>query len=291
MVGRLSYPGLLLIPITLVLLACSGGEATPTPQPSANVISSDLGVGPNRLVFFLLDSDSNPVKTPEAEVSIYYPAGSSEGEPKEVTRARFRQWPLGELGVYTAQVNFEQPGGWSFRVAFNRPDGSTVSALGSFAVKDSSATPAIGSPAPPSRNKTGRDVSSLDKLTTARPPDPELYIMTIAEAISSGKPLVVVFGTPAFCETATCGPQVKVVEGIKDKYKDRVNFIHVEIWDNPHLILGDLSRARSVPAVEEWGIPSEPWTFIVDSEGRIAAKFEAFTTGEEIEENLGKVLR
>ena len=276
---------------TLVLLACSGGEATPTPSASANVISSDLSVGPNRMVFFLLDSDSNPIKTSEADVSIYYSAGTSEGGPKKVSKARFRQWPLGELGVYTVQVNLEQAGGWGIQVAVKGTDGSSITAKGNFIVKEKSSTPSIGATAPPSRNKIGRDVSSLDELTTARPPDPELYTMTIAEALASGKPLLVVLGTPAFCETATCGPQVEVVQGIKDRYKDRANFIYVEVWDNPHLILGDLSKARTVPAVEEWGIPSEPWTFIVDSQGRIASKCEAFTTAEELEENLQKVLQ
>ena len=114
--------------------------------------------------------------------------------------------------------------------------------------------------------------------------------MTIDEAVASGKPLVVVFGTPAFCETFTCGPQVEVISGLRERYKDRVNFIHVEIFDDPHEIQGDPDSARAVPAVLEWGLTSEPWTFIVDRNGRAAAKFEAFSTAEEIEEELQKVL-
>ena len=301
MISKLSYAGTIFLLFTIAaLLACSGGEATcpkaessATPAPDltaelrVGVISTDLSCGSNEVKFFLLDSDSQPVRTAEVDVSTYYPGG----DPKEVTRAYFRQWPLGELGIYTTHVSFDRAGSWSLRVAVTGPDGSTRSAQGNFQVKEQSTTPAIGSPAPPSKNKTSRDVGKLEELTTAQPPDPDLYSMTIADALASGRPLVVVFATPAFCETATCGPQVEELRGIKDRYKDRANFIHVEIWDNPQKIQGDLSRARIAAAVEEWGLPTEPWTFIVDHQGRIAAKFEAFTTAEEIEEGLKKVLQ
>ena len=318
MSGKPFHPGaIILLFTTLALLACSSGETAPTstlappptletsggsitpfpPTPvptggiSASVISSDLAVGPNRLIFFLLGSDSMPVTGGDVDVSIYYPSDTSGAELKDSAKAIFRPWPLGGLGVYTTQVDISQAGAWGIRVAIAAPDGSSRLAQGIFQVKEESSTPAIGSPAPPSKNKTSRDVGSLEELTTARPPDPDLYSMTISEALNADKPLVVVFATPAFCQTATCGPQVQVVEGVKDKYGDRASFIHVEVFDNPHEIQGDLSRARPVATVDEWGLPTEPWTFIVDRQGRIAAKFEAFTTAEEIEEGLQRVLQ
>jgi peroxiredoxin len=42
--------------------------------------------------------------------------------------------------------------------------------------------------------------------------------------------------------------------------------------------------------VEEWGLPTEPWTFVLDKEGRVHAKFEQFTPAEEIEAALLEVL-
>ena len=198
-------------------------------------------------------------------------------------------WAIGES--YTTQVKLDQPGTWSLTVNVTGPDGGTRSAQGIFQVKEQSATPAIGSPAPRSKSKTARDVDKLEELTTASPPDRDLYALTIEEAVSSGKPLVVVFATPAFCQTATCGPQVQVIQGIKDNYGEAANFIHVEIWDNPNEIQGDLSKARTSPTVEEWGLATEPWTFIMDRQGRVAAKFEAFASASEIEEELARVLR
>ena len=72
----------------------------------------------------------------------------------------------------------------------------------------------------------------------------------------------------------------------KERHSDRANFIHVEVYDNPHEIEGDLSNARIAPAVIEWGLPSEPWTFVVGSDGLVAAKFEGFATFDELEQAL-----
>ena len=81
--------GVLLWLAVLTVLACSGDGPTPATEPSdelnIGILSTDLGVGPNRLFFFLLESDSSPVMVDRADVSTYHPAkSSSEGEPKEV---------------------------------------------------------------------------------------------------------------------------------------------------------------------------------------------------------------
>ena len=298
MIGNLPRNGTVLASLaTLLIVACGGGDSIRCPGPesegelSASIIATDLSVGQNRLAFFLLDSESEPISVDVVDVSTCYPAGGGEGEAGEDTKARFRQWPLGGLGVYTTQVNFGQAGTWGLRVETTGPDSSIRVALLEFEVAEQGVTPRIGSPAPATKSKTFRDVTSLEELTSSSRPDPELYSMTIADAISSGRPSIVVFATPAFCTSATCGPQVSVVTGIKDRYEDRANFIHVEMFDNPHQIQGDLSKAIVAPAVGEWGLLTEPWTFIVDSQGLIAAKFEAFTTAEEIEDSLKQVLR
>ena len=130
------------------------------------------------------------------------------------------------------------------------------------------------------------DISDLATITSANPPDPDLYRLSVDEALESGKPLVLVFSTPAFCVSATCGPQVEVVSQVKEKYQDRANFIHVEVFKDPHLIEGGRPVAGTVAAVTEWNLPSEPWTFVIDQEGRVRAKFEQFTTAQEIEAAL-----
>jgi thiol-disulfide isomerase/thioredoxin len=130
-------------------------------------------------------------------------------------------------------------------------------------------------------------------LITSDPgPDPDLYKADLAEAIGSGQPVAVAFSTPAFCKSATCGPQVDVLSELEDEYGAQAHFIHVEIFDNPAEVLqsGDLSIARESPLVEAWGLPSEPWTFVINGDGKVVAKFEGFATRAELEEALQDVL-
>ena len=172
-------------------------------------------------------------------------------------------------------------------------DGTAINAKGAFEVKANSETPALGQAAPRSVTPTLdslNDVSELATITSANPPDPDLYRLSVDQALDSGKPLVLVFSTPAFCVSATCGPQVDVVSQVKEKYQDRANFIHVEVFKDPHLIEGGRPVGGTVPAVTEWNLPTEPWTFIIDDEGRVRAKFEQFTTAEEIEAALLDIL-
>ena len=104
--------------------------------------------------------------------------------------------------------------------------------------------------------------------------------------MADGKPLIVVFATPAFCLSATCGPIVSELTSVKDKYAGRANFIHVEVVKDPHLLDDGRSSAEWVDTVREWGLPTEPWTFLVDAQGLVRAKFEQFTPAAVMEAAL-----
>ena len=43
------------------------------------------------------------------------------------------------------------------------------------------------------------------------------------------------------------------------------------------------NKGRTSLIFTGWNLPSEPWTFIVDGEGLVYAKFEGFATGDELE--------
>ena len=73
---------------------------------------------------------------------------------------------------------------------------------------------------------------------------------------------------------------------LKERFKDRADFTHVEVIDNPLEMQGNLTRGRLCPTFTEWNLPSEPWSFIIDSQGLVFAKFEGFATSGELEEAL-----
>ncbi len=291
--------GIIILPsLVIVVLAC----ATPSPQLSPTpatepetlrlaLASSDLAVGSNRVVFGVLDDDTGPVRDAEVQVSTFYlPATGGQDGPMETVDAVFRAWPVTPRGVFTARLDFDRAGEWGIGAVVTDADGTERKASARVRVKDTSATPALGTAAPRSISKTLADAGDFERLTTDFEPDADLYALTIADALDTGKPLMVVFSTPAYCQTATCGPQLDVIKDVKAEYADTMNFIHVEVYDNPHEIEGDLTNAVISPTVEEWGLPSEPWTFIIDGDGVIRAKFEAFTTRAELDDALALVI-
>ena len=289
----ITYVSQISLAIALVVtFACASPAATqpavpPTPASESlrlALASSDLAVGSNRVVFGVIDADAGPVRDADVQVSTFFltPTGGQDG-PVETVDAVFRAWPVTPRGVFTAQLEFDRPGEWGIGAVVTDDDGVERKATARVRVKDTSATPLIGTAAQRSVSKTLADVDGFEQITTDFEPDADLYGMTVADALDDDKPLLVVFSTPAYCQTATCGPQLGVIKELKAEYAGRMNFIHIEVYDNPHEIEGDLSNAVISPTAEEWGLPSEPWTFVVDGDGVIRAKFEAFTTREELE--------
>ena len=293
------------IALIVAAVACSSTpEAAATPEPTALVqptavvttnpasavqvrvalASTDLAVGPNRLVFGVLGG-AGPVRASDVKARFVYVDGDASAVLFEA-EARFVEWPGGSSGVYVIDgVEFDSAGRWGMIVDGVTDDGTALVGQSGLVVNQESSSPAVGSPAPRSASKTSSDVADLSELTTSPTPDPSLYELSIADAIGGGQTTVVTFATPAFCQTATCGPQVGVLSSLRLRHTEST-FIHVEVYDNPDEIDGDLSRARISPLMEEWGLMTEPFTFVIDAEGQIAAKFEGFVTEEELESAL-----
>ena len=268
--------------------------ATTQPTPAAKTIvgmaSTDLSVGDNRVVFGVIIQGQGALRDEQVQVKTFLLTASGPEGPKQTASATFQTWPGGAGGAYVANLSFDRPGEWGLGIEASRPEGSLIRASVKVKVKETSATPSIGSAAPRSRNKTAA-VSDLAELTTDTDPDPDLYRMTVSEALDEGVPLLVGFATPAYCQTATCGPQVDVLKQMKDRFSGRINVIHVEVYDNPPEIRdAGIEVGRLTPVIAEWGLPSEPWTFVVDGEGIVRAKYEGFVGADELRDAIDETL-
>jgi hypothetical protein len=286
----------------LVALACgeAASLAPTTVAPSETAASAirpilatkELRIGTQRFSL-LLAGETSLIKAPEALVATTYP-GSNE-EPGEVKRAGFHLWPYGVRGSYTTDLNFDRAGPWRVDITVDTPSGPKHTDL-MVDVAERSGVVDIGEVPPFGLNKTVRTVSSLKELTSDYTPDPDLYQLTVAEAAITGVPSVIVFATPAFCTSPTCGPQVDTLSELKDLHKQEANFIHIELYANPEIIQGDLSKAVLDDLVHQWGLSSIPdwfnesWTFVIGTDGRIAQRFEGFATLEELEQALRQAM-
>jgi hypothetical protein len=238
--------------------------------------SSEVVVGRNRFLVGLLDDNDAPVARPAIDMHIaFYDLDESASRPESETDLEFVWIRKPYQGIYAGMARFDSAGEWGAEVTLTGAAEETLRT--SFEVTRRSTTPALGAPAPSIDTPTASDVGGkLGKISTDPDPMPRLYRLSVEDALRRGKPFVVAFATPKFCVSQTCGPTVDVVEEVARDFP-KMTFIHVEPYELP----ADPGNLQPVQAVMEWGLPSEPWVFVVDARGRVAAKFEgALSAGE-----------
>ncbi|MCY4527930.1 MAG: hypothetical protein OXD46_02715 [Chloroflexi bacterium] len=250
--------------------------------------TGDLGVGRER-IGFVLTSKTGFINTDGVQVKPKYISDGAEGAGAAVD-TEFHEWPYGNRGLYTTYVDFDRAGDWVLDISVPGENGATMSVPLAIEVFDISHAPMQGHSAVSSKTRTVDDVETIEELTTGSLQDPDLYQISLDQALENEMPTVVVFASPAFCQNAVCGPQVDVLQELKNAYPSDANFVHVDFYDNPHEIQGDLERAVIAPAVLEWRLPSIEWTFVIDKQGIVTARFEGFATYNEVEAALRQVL-
>lgn len=258
----------------------NGGNGLPR-DALVLVVSSDLAVGRERVLVSAVDRENRPLADDRPlRLAFFAPDGSPREEEAE---ARFIWAVPGVRGMWAAETVFDAPGAWSFEV---RTPGGAVEGAAPFNVAAAPLTAGVGEKAPASRSKTLAD-GPMDSITSDPDPDPRLYETTAADAVGSGRPSVIVFASPSFCVSRTCGPALDTAKALIDRYPD-VNWVHVEVYDN--LDAPDFESLVPVPAAEEWGLPSEPWVFVVDEDGVVTHRFEGTVGRFELEDALAQVM-
>ena len=114
--------------------------------------------------------------------------------------------------------------------------------------------------------------------------------------VTAGQPSLVFFATPAFCQTGYCGPTVNLVKSVAIDYQGRIGYVNVEPYEL-HMtdvglqpVLDEDGQLVPVQAVVDYGIPIEPYLFLVDANGNVFAKFEGVVGADELRASIEDVL-
>jgi len=267
-----------------------------------SILNHTLGVGSNRVSIGLTDSHDRKVLDASLHVQ-FYDLNSGGMVLKSDANARFvpielsyideqsgnLRTPVGQDGVYVVNTTFDESGQWGMAVTVTRNGKTGKPTPFRFDVLDHTPEPSIGDLAPPSRQATLADVAHIRDIDSSNPPRPAMHNMTVAAALATHEPVVVAFATPAFCQSRTCEPTMEtIMDPLSAKYAGRAIFIHIEPY-----VLRDMRASNvqtPVPATEEWRLQDEPWVFVVDRSGRIAAKFEGITAIDEVDTALQRAL-
>lgn len=265
------------------VLSVASGEG-PVVSPAVRVLRE----GENRFSFGVFTVEHEPVD--DAEVAIYAARGVGlKGRavgpfPARIidltTEPAFRAEttandPDAAQVAYVSKIVLNAPGPWTF-AALTRQGGSfggsllaTPSKVGEFD------PPAVGDAAPAVHTPTAREVAQISEIDTRVPPD-DMHDEDLAEVLGQ-KPVVLLFATPALCESRVCGPVVDAALQVKREFGDRVAFIHQEIYNDNQISAGARQQVRA------YELPSEPWLYVIARDGRVSAAIEGPFSVAELE--------
>ncbi|HEV3484325.1 MAG TPA: hypothetical protein VG106_02885 [Vicinamibacterales bacterium] len=279
--------------LTTVVAACSADPGWPPEQTNFELapvpVNQEIAVGENRLLFNVLDRQNQSIASAETSLSLrFFDLAASRTQPAAEADGAYMDILPGRPGLYRAEVNLTTAGEWGVEATATQAGAATRMGRFVFTVREASTTPPIGQPAPASDTPTASTPDEIRNISTDDDPDPDFYRESVASAIAAREPFAVVFATPAFCRTATCGPALDVVKSAASEFKGRMEFIHVEPYEleivdgSLQPVLSDQNLPVSVPATNEWGLPTEPYIFVVDAQGNVSAKFEGIAAVDEL---------
>ena len=262
------------------------------------VVNSALAVGPNRLTLGFFRSDGSLILDATGSIRLYRVAENGSGSfvaEHELQRAAIAQQSDHTHGdgslhvhedefaaIFYVNVDFDRPGDWAAELNIEL-DGEPHFGLltQSFDVLARTPEPNIGDPLPASTNITLSDVDDVSEINSSPEPVPAMNELTVAEALATGKPVLVAIATPSFCQTRFCGPLMEeVVVPLWEQFGDKVQFVHVEPFDLAEA--RDNGRLVPVSLLSEWSLQTEPWIFVADRDGLVAAKFEGIAALDEV---------
>lgn len=278
----------------------SGGSGAGPSQATASItpviISSQLAVGENRVVFSFLDPASGlPVGSPDMPATISFIAPGTTQATAPV--AGEFVWAIeGSRGEYIAHATFSAAGQWT-AVFGVTPKGGQPEAIGvPFTVLLKPSVISVGDKAPDTRTPVLSDVGGdIREISSDPTPDPAFYQVSVDQALARHTPFILVFATPAFCRSAQCGPTLNQVKAARATAPASVAFINVEPYKltftdgrlqpvldaQNNLIPTDVSNA--------WGLPTEPWIFAVDRNGIVQGSYEGIITPQELSDVIAKI--
>jgi len=270
-----------------------GAQAGPVLAPAV----SELEPGTNRFGFGLFDRAR--AQLADAQVAVYvapvgggpargpFPARWESLQTDAAFRSRGVQSDPGAAkSVYVADLKFRRPGRYEVlgvvrlddRLVVATPAGSPLE------VKADGRVPDVGDRAPRISTPTKASVSgNLASIDTRVPPS-TMHDEDFAGVLGK-KPIVLLFATPALCQSRVCGPVVDIAEQVKSRGDRGAAWIHQEIYrDN------EVSKGLR-PQVVKWNLRSEPWLFTIDQRGRIAARIEGPFSVRELERAVAAATR
>lgn len=181
------------------------------------------------------------------------------------------------LPYYEFRLDVADPAIYTLQVDI---DGARADA--SFTVVEAGTLPFAGpgDPLEPFDTPTTSDGQGVDPICTREPGCP-FHEVTLTDALAAGKPVVYLIGTPAFCQTATCGPILELLIEVSGDFDD-VTFVHSEVYT-------DNTATTTAPAVDASGLTFEPSIFLVGADGIVVERIDVVVDVSELRNRIATI--
>jgi hypothetical protein len=273
-------------------VASSPGWGIPatTPKLVPYMVSNNIACGKARMLFLFLDSANKVVSAPDRTAKVRF-FNLGRDPDKAVTEADGAfVWTIkDDRGMYVVDADLPEAGTWGAEFTTEAPGSPAETARLTFSVVDSTPTVRVGQKAPASKTPTAAGVGGdLTKISTDAHPDPAFYQTSVADALATHKPFLLVFATPKFCASQQCGPTLDQLKPIAAAHRD-VTFINVEPYQLKFAdgsLQADLdanNQLQATDVTDQWGLLSEPWIFAVDRDGVVRGSYEVMITPAELD--------
>ncbi len=272
-----------------VLLA-SGASQGPVVSPAA----AEFHLGVNRFPFGVFTAGRDQIT--DAQVALYAAPGRGVNGPAIgpfpariedlTTKPAFRAKttaddPSAAQVAYVSDVPLDKPGPWAFGALIKSGGSYQYSLLPTPNPVGDYPMPQVGQQAPVVHTLTAGQVSDISQIDTRVPPD-DMHSDDLANVLGK-KPVVLLFATPALCQSRVCGPVTDEAEQVKQEFGDKVAFIHQEIYNNNRISDGPRPQMRA------YHLSTEPWAFVIDKSGKVSSVMQGPYSVQELEAAVQKV--
>lgn len=222
---------------------------------------------PQRAVFTIATAEGPPALDGPASLTAVL---SREGVDKgEVVLERHAEGT--PIGYYPLFATFDEPGIWGLTTTI---DGEPSTQNFQVQRPDQVRLVQPGSPMVPVATPTVADAAGVTPICT-RDPECPLHDRSLVDVLADGRPVVLMISTPAYCQTAVCGPVLDMLMAQVAGHPD-LAFVHAEVYADPTAAGngGDPGAGGTAPVVDAYGLTFEPSLFVARADGTVTARLD-----------------
>jgi hypothetical protein len=184
---------------------------------------------------------------------------------------------------FPLRTTFDRTGLWT---ATSEIDGAPATQSFQVSQPDQVALVQPGAAMRPTETPTVDDHRGVEPICTDSPECP-FHSQTLTAALSTGKPVALLVGTPAYCQTGLCGPVLTLLVEAAPTHPD-MQFVHAEVYTDA-AAMGDASQATLAPIINTYGLTFEPSLFVADATGTIRTRLDNVYDRAELRDALASV--